>query len=70
MGGREFPLCCNGIIGVSAVPGHRFNPQPSGSGLKDLALLQLQFRSQLRFRSDPWPGTPYVMGQPKKKINK
>ena len=35
--------------------------------VKDPVLLQLWLRSQLPLRSDPWPGTPYATGQPKKK---
>ena len=33
--------------------------------VEDVALPQLWLRLQLQLRSDPWPGTPYVMGQPK-----
>ena len=42
------------------------------SGLKDLAMPQLQHRSPLQLRSDPWPGNSTCRaGQPKKKkINK
>jgi len=35
--------------------------------VKDLALLQLQLRSQAGLGSDLGPGTPYASGQPKKK---
>ena len=38
------------------------------SGLKDLALLQMQHGLHLWLRSDPWPG--YAMGWPKKKKKK
>ena len=38
----EFPLWCSGIDAVSAVPGHKQDPQAAqGSGLKDPALLLL-----------------------------
>ena len=38
--------------------------------VKDLRLPQLQPRSQLWLRSDPWPGAPYSMGQPQMKKQK
>ena len=39
--------------------------------VKDPALPQLQHRSKVWLESDPWPGTPYAMGWPKrKKISK
>ena len=44
----------NGINGISAAPGCRFNPWPRHSGLQDLALPQCRF--QLWLRVDPWPG--------------
>ena len=43
--GKEFLLWHNGIGGISAALGCRFNPWP-GSGLKDLVLPQLQHRLQ------------------------
>ena len=48
--GEGVPLWRNWISEVSAVPGHRFDPWPQHSGLKDLAL---QHRLQLWLRSDP-----------------
>ena len=35
--------------------------------VKHMTLLQLWLRTQLQLRSDPWPGTPYAVGLPKKK---
>ena len=46
-------MWCNGICGVLGALEHRFNPW-SGT-VKDLGLPQLQHRSQLWLRSDPWP---------------
>ena len=64
----EFPLWCNGLGGVSAALGHRFDPRP-GQRVKDLVFLQLQLqrRSQIGLRSDPlaWE-TPYTKGMAKK----
>ena len=57
---------CSRFCGVGAAP----TQVPSlawHSGLKDPELPQLQRRSQLRLRSDPWPRTPYAAGKPKKK---
>ena len=34
---------------------------------KDLAMLQLRHRSQLRLRSNPWPGNSISYGTAKKK---
>ena len=47
---------------VRSLPGH--------SGLKDLALLQLQHRTQLQLRFNPWPGTcvRHGCGHKKKKL--
>ena len=36
------------------------------SGLKDPVLLQLQLRSKLLLRSDPWPGNSMCQGMAKK----
>ena len=44
----------NGIGGISAALGCRFDPQRSRVGLKDLKLLHLQHSSQLWLGSDPW----------------
>ena len=63
----KFLLWCNRICDISAVPGYRFNP--SAQLVKDLALLQLWWRSQLQLRSDPWPRNSicYKMGKKNKK---
>jgi len=40
----------------------------AAQGVKDLALPQLQLRSQLRFGSDPWPRNSVCHGTAKNKI--
>ena len=62
----EYLLWCNGISIVSAA-GHKFNPQPGIVGSRMLALPQLQHRSKLRLRSDPWPQELIYLGAAKKK---
>ena len=59
---RHLSSHCDAMgLAASAAPGCRFEPQVAGliparhSGLKDLALLQLPHRLQLRLGSDPWP---------------
>ena len=49
----EFPLWRNGISRSMQSQDEGSIPGPR-SELKDLALLQLQHRLQLRLRSDPW----------------
>ena len=64
---NEGRSCCCGGTGL-AVSLQHWNagciPSPA-HWFKNLAL-QLQHRSQLHLGSDPWLGTPYVIGQPKK----
>ena len=55
---KEFALCHNGVGGVSAVPGSRFDPWLKGS-----CCLGHKGSSDLT----PGPGTPYVVGATKKK---
>ena len=40
------------------------------SGLKDPALSQLQYRWQLKLRSDPWPGNSMPQGSQKRRKEK
>ena len=48
--------------------GMQVQPPVLYSGVKDLALLQLQLGSQLWLGSDPWPGELHMMqGSQKKK---
>ena len=53
----KFPKWCNGIGSISGARGCRFNSR-SAQCIKNLVLQQLQLRSKLRLRSDPWPGNP------------
>ena len=60
--------CC-GVTGLQCLGSagmHVRSPPSQTQWVKDPALPQLQLRSQLRLRSDPWPRTPYATGQPKK----
>ena len=43
------------------------NGTPPAHWVKDLALPQLQLRSKLQLRSDPWPGNSICCGTAKKK---
>ena len=67
-GKGEFPLWSNGIGGISASPGCRFNPSPH-SELKDLELPQWWHRSKLWFVADPWLGNSICHGVAKKRKN-
>ena len=49
----EFLLWRSGIGGISGALGHKFHPRLA-QWVKHLVLPQLQNRSQLQFRSDPW----------------
>ena len=66
MDSAEFPLWHNGIGGISAVPGCRFNSQPCIVRLKDPVLPQPWHRSQLQLGSDPWPRNSIMSWEAKK----
>ena len=59
-------------IGSAASWDHRNTGSTLGPAqwVKDPMLLQLQLRSQLWFRSDPWPGSSICRGWPKMKRTK
>lgn len=66
---EKFLLCCNRINGMSAVAGCRFNLCCPAwhSGLKNLALLQVQHRLKMWLGADPWLGNSKCRGSAKKK---
>ena len=63
---------CRGTTGSAASLQHWDPGSIPGPAqwVKDLVLLQLQRRSQLQLRSDPWPGNPICRGVAKKEKKK
>ena len=67
---EEFPLRSNGIGGISAASGCRFDPQPGTVGLRIPSCRSCGIGHNCGLDLIPSPGTPYVRGQPKKKKKK
>ena len=62
---QGIPSWCNGISGISAALGHRFNPQPSTVGYRIWRYHSCSVGYNCGLDLIPGQGAPYTMGQPK-----
>ena len=70
LGNSEVLLWCIGIGGVSAVPGRRFNSQPTAVGYRVQCRHSCTIGCKCGLDLTPGPGIPYATGQQKTKNKK